>query len=68
MSKKCLWNIIIMALRYIKISNYIIIINMYLQDICLLIKPYNPSNNIIKGYYSVREQFKIIFKTYYCLF
>ena len=42
-----------MALTYIKISNSINILDIYLQDICLLIKPSNSNNPIIKGNYKI---------------
>ena len=38
-----------MALRYIKISNCMNILDIYLHDICLFIKPYQPYNHIIKS-------------------
>lgn len=47
-----------MALRYIKISNCINILNIYLHDIRLLIEPYQPYNHIIKGNYSITNNLR----------
>jgi hypothetical protein len=47
-----------MALRYIKISNYINIFDMYLQGICLLIKPYNSDNISITWFHTITHDLK----------